>query len=185
MCSGKWRGVAAVRAILRNAQRPCGTGGCRRRRGLVPLIDLASIRAQSWCAAAPEPLGFPMMRRSKRFALSLPLAAFHGASFVYVLGGSMAAADAHQSLPAWFTAITIALAFPVVPAIAAVLSVFWTTPPGDLLALVGSEVTVALAWAYFIVWAVCRVLASKPAPPTRPAKPFDPRAAFRAADRQG
>lgn len=121
------------------------------------------------------------MRRSKRLALSLPLAAFHGASFVYVLGASIAAADARQSLPPWFTAITIALAFPVVPAIAAVLSVFWT---GDLLALVGSEVTVALAWAYFIVWVVCRVLPSKA---TRPAEPFgEPgRRVVRAADRQG
>ena len=128
------------------------------------------------------------MRRSNRFALSLPLAAFHGASFVYVLGASIAAADAHQSLPAWFTAITIALAFPVVAAIAAVLSVFWTIPPGDLLALVASEVTVALAWANFIVWVVCRVLPRKAAAPPRSAEPLgepDCRTVVRAADRKG
>jgi hypothetical protein len=115
----------------------------------------------------------PMIRRSKRFALSLPLAAFHGASFVDVLGVSIAAADAHQSLPAWFTAITIAFAFPVVPPIAALLSVFWPTPSGDLLALVGGEVAVALAWAYVVVCVVCRVLPSKAAPPTRPAEPLE------------
>lgn len=100
------------------------------------------------------------MRRLGAFMI---LATFHGAAFVYVLGRSIAAADAHQSLPTWFPVLTIALALPVVAMVGAVLSIVLTSiPRAESFILAASEGTVAMVWAYFVARLLRWCLPDKP-----------------------